>query len=916
MKTRFLTLLTVCGLLCFAANPVSAAAGRPNILVILSDDMGFSDLGCYGGEIRTPTLDALAAGGLRFTQFYNTARCCPTRASLITGLYPHQAGMGHMTSTRSTLPGYQGDLCRDTPTIAEQLKPAGYATYMCGKWHVTQHERKPGDPNYNWPLQRGFDRFYGTITGGGNFYDPTTLCRGNKFITPENDTEYRPKKFYYTDAISDNAVKFLQEHAARRASQPFFFYVAYTAAHWPMHALPEDIAKYRDRYDGGYEPARAARFARTKQLGLVNANWQMTPQAEDWAAVKDKAWETRCMEVYAAMVDRMDQGIGRIVAELKRQGQFDNTLIFFLQDNGGCAEGTGRQSNAGQIKTTNYKPFGPDDLQPQIVPPMQTRDGRPVRTGPGVMPGPEDTYIAYGRGWANVSNTPFREYKHWVHEGGISTPLIAHWPAGIAESQRNQLVHTPGHLIDIAATCADLAGRAGSTPLEGVSLRPVFEGKPITRQQPLFWEHERNRAIRDGKWKLVAKGADGPWELYDMEADRTEMHDLAAAQPDRVKEMAVKWEAWAKRAHVVPYSEGKKPRAKKAAAGAPGRWPAAKANVWLDKRGWLLGCNYAPSTAINQLEMFQADTFDLATNDRELGWAASLGFNSVRVFLHHLLWEQDPKGFLDRLDKFLAVADKHGIGVMFVLFDSCWDPFPKLGKQREPKPGLHNSGWVQTPGADVLKAPARHNVLRDYVVGVVSRFRDDRRVQVWDVWNEPNNTNDNSYGAQEPKDKAGLVRPLLTKAFAWAREAKPTQPLTSGVWQGHWADAGKLRPMEVIQIENSDVISFHNYGKLDELKQCVENLRRYSRPILCTEYMSRGNDSFFEPHLGFMKEQGVAAYNWGLVSGKTQTIYPWDSWKKAYAGEPPLWFHDIFRPDGKPYRMEEAAYIRKLTGKN
>jgi hypothetical protein len=351
-------------------------------------------------------------------------------------------------------------------------------------------------------------------------------------------------------------------------------------------------------------------------------------------------------------------------------------------------------------------------------------------------------------------------------------------------------------------------------------------------------------------------------------------------------------------------------------AAAPDRWPAAKANAWLDQHGWLLGCNYIPSTAINQLEMFQTDTFDLAVNDRELGWAASLGFNSVRVFLHHLLWEQDPKGFLDRLDKFLAVADKHGIGVMPVLFDSCWDPFPKLGRQRDPKPGLHNSGWVQTPGADVLKDPSRHAALRDYVVGVVSRFRDDRRVQVWDVWNEPNNTNDNAYGAQEPKDKPGLVRPLLTKAFAWAREAKPAQPLTSGVWQGTWAEPDKLRPMEVIQIENSDVISFHNYGKLDELKQCVANLRRYNRPILCTEYMSRGNGSFFEPHLGFMKEQRVAAYNWGLVSGKTQTIYPWDSWKKAYVGEPPLWFHDIFRADGKPYRPEETAYIRKLTGKN
>ena len=313
--------------------------------------------------------------------------------------------------------------------------------------------------------------------------------------------------------------------------------------------------------------------------------------------------------------------------------------------------------------------------------------------------------------------------------------------------------------------------------------------------------------------------------------------------------------------------------------------------------------------------MFQPDTFDLAANDRELGWAASLGFNSVRVFLHHLLWEQDSKGFLDRLDKFLGVADKHGIGIMFVLFDSCWDPFPMLGKQRAPKPGLHNSGWVQTPGAAVLKNSDRYDELKPYVVGVMSRFRDDRRVQVWDIWNEPDNTNASSYGAQEPKGKPELVRALLAKVLSWAREARPSQPLTSGVWQGNWPSHEKLTPMERLQIENSDIVSFHSYGKLNDLKKCVENLRRYNRPILCTEYMSRGNGSFFEPHLGYMKEQRVAAYNWGLVSGKTQTIYPWNSWKTPYSGEPPLWFHDIFRADGMAYRAEEASYIRTITGK-
>lgn len=348
---------------------------------------------------------------------------------------------------------------------------------------------------------------------------------------------------------------------------------------------------------------------------------------------------------------------------------------------------------------------------------------------------------------------------------------------------------------------------------------------------------------------------------------------------------------------------------------APGRWRPEKANQWLDQHGWLVGCNFGPSTAINQLEMFQADTFDLATIDRELGWAESLGFNSVRVFLHHLLWEQDPQGFLKRLDQFLATADKHRIGVMFVLFDSCWDPFPKLGKQRAPKPHLHNSGWMQTPGAEVLKDPSKHDALRAYVVGVVGRFANDRRVQVWDVWNEPDNMNQPVYVAQEPPNKVDLVLSLLRKSFAWAREAKPAQPLTSGVWMGTWADPEKLSPTERVQLDNSDVISFHNYSKLDELKVCVQNLRRYNRPILCTEYMARPNGSPFDPNLGWLKEQRVAAYNWGFVAGKTQTIYPWDSWTKTYTAEPPVWFHDIFRADGTPYIAKEVEYIRRVTGK-
>ncbi len=534
------------------------ATTRPNILLIMSDDMGFSDIGCYGGEMHTPTLDRLAAQGLRFSQFYNMARCCPTRASLLTGLHPHQAGMGHMTGGRERRrpEPWQGNLSRHAVTIAQVLRGAGYRTYMCGKWHVTNDERPDGDKS-NWPLQRGFERFYGTITGGGSYYDPTKLTRGNTMITPDNDPEYRPKGFYYTDAISDNAVRFISEHGPKDGNKPFFIYVAYTAAHWPMHAPEEVIAKYRGKYETGYEPVRRARFERLRKLGLIKPSWELSPQPESWDQVEHKAWEARCMEVYAAMIDRMDEGIGRMVAELEKQGQLDNTLILFLQDNGGCAEGMGRTDNP-EWHLKDLKPMAPDELQPKVWPPMQTRDGRAVLGGPDVMPGGPDTYMGYGRSWANVSNTPFREYKHWVHEGGISTPLIAHWPKGI--DRRGQIEPQPGQVIDLMPTCVELAGATYPTECEGNSIRPVegkslvaaFRGQAIERDA-IYWEHEGNRAIRIGPWKLVAKSPSGPWELYDMEADRTEMHDLAGEQPQRVAEMRAQWEAWATRAGVLPW---------------------------------------------------------------------------------------------------------------------------------------------------------------------------------------------------------------------------------------------------------------------------------------------------------------------------------------------------------------------------
>jgi len=352
-----------------------------------------------------------------------------------------------------------------------------------------------------------------------------------------------------------------------------------------------------------------------------------------------------------------------------------------------------------------------------------------------------------------------------------------------------------------------------------------------------------------------------------------------------------------------------------ASAQAREPWSKEQANTWYKAQPWMVGCNYIPSSAINQLEMWQADTFDPAAIDRELGWAEGLGFTSVRVFLHDLPWTDDRDGFLKRIDQFLGIADKHGIGVMFVLFDSVWDPAPASGKQREPKPGLHNSGWVQSPGLAILKDPARHHELESYVKGVIGHFRGDRRIHVWDLWNEPDNPNKSSYGSLEPVNKPGIVLPVLKKTFAWAFEADPTQPLTSGVWvPGDWTE-DKLTPIARLQIEESDVISFHDYSQLATLKARVEILRPYGRPILCTEYMARPKGSAFDPSLGYLREERVAAYNWGFVEGKSQTIYPWDSWKKAYDAEPSVWFHDIFRKDGTPYKVEEVEYIREITGK-
>ncbi|MCF7763719.1 MAG: arylsulfatase [Verrucomicrobia bacterium] len=527
---------------------------RPNIVIVMADDMGFSDIGCYGGEIQTPNLDRLAAHGVRFTQFYNTSRCCPTRASLITGLYPHQAGVGHMMEDRG-LESYRGDLNRKSLTIAEVLKQGGYATFMSGKWHVTRYIAPEG-PKHNWPLERGFDRFFGTIHGAGSFYDPNSLTDGNTQVPPGEG-------FYYTDAIADHAATYIRDHGERKTKQPFFLYVAFTAPHWPMHAKPADMDQYKGRYDSGWDVLREERRERMVKLGVINPRWPLSPRdprSPAWEDAPLKEWESRLMEVYAAMIDSMDQGIGRIVQALTESGQWDNTLLLFLADNGGCAEGMGRGREFEARPDRPVRPMAATELQKKMIPEF-TRDGYPVRRGRGVMAGPADTYLGYGVSWANASNTPFREYKHWVHEGGISSPLIVHWPRGIDREKHGRLESQPAHLIDLMATCVDVSGADyprefnGQTihPMEGVSLRPAFSGRSVARREPIFWEHEGNRAVRDGRWKLVAKEAAGPWELYDIEEDRSELIDRARELPDVTKRLVSLWEAWAVRVGVLPW---------------------------------------------------------------------------------------------------------------------------------------------------------------------------------------------------------------------------------------------------------------------------------------------------------------------------------------------------------------------------
>lgn len=518
MKTFRLTCLFL-----FAAL-VAGAQQKPNIVVIMADDMGFSDIGCYGGEIQTPNIDKLAANGVRLQQFYNTGRCCPTRASLLTGLYPHNTGMGYMTGYDQKVPGYRGDLNQQCVTIAEALKPAGYTSYASGKWHITANIRPKGSKE-NWPLQRGFDGYFGMLQGSGSFFTPATLTSGNTLIKAGPE-------FYFTDAISDSAVAFINSQASAKDKNPFFLYVAYTAPHWPLHAKEEDIQKYMKLYEQGWDKLRELRYQRQLKMGIIDKGVKLSkrdPEVPAWNDIPDNEkplWVKR-MATYAAQVDAMDQGIGRITESLKKAGLTDNTMVIFLSDNGGCDEDVSKQDKS--------------------VEKLGTRE----------------SFESYRVNWANLSNTPYKEYKAFVHEGGTHTPFIVSWPGRTARGG-TILNNPPAHLIDLMPTFLEAAGAKypsvfeGNTihPLPGMSLLPVFKGGKLA-DRALYWEHEANRAIRLGDWKLVSKGSEvepyvGKWELYNLATDKTEQVDLAARYPEKVKELEAAWKKWAGENNVFP----------------------------------------------------------------------------------------------------------------------------------------------------------------------------------------------------------------------------------------------------------------------------------------------------------------------------------------------------------------------------
>lgn len=999
---------------CFFAALLTAAplsAERPNVLMILVDDLKPA-LGCYGDAIaKTPHLDALAARGMRFDSAYcNQAVCAPSRFTLMLGSHSTSTGLyGLGSELRKIIP--------DAVTIPQHFAAHGYRTESLGKVFHIGHGNN-GDPEsfsvphfkeqvieYNDPAstdggQLTREEAYFTNQKLGEI---KSLPRGAAYESPAvNDEAYADGR------VAAETIDRLRAAKQRRDKEgtPFFIAAGFARPHLPFSAP----RKYWDLFDRQSLPMpvneslpKDSPTVAHKRGGEIS-NYKPVPEARD-AEYSDEL-KRNLIHGYYASTSYVDAQIGKVIAALDDLELSGNTIVVLWGDHGFHLGDLGIWTKHTNYEQANRIPIfiiAPGVTKPNqstgqpaesvdIFPTLAELAGLPAPAGPqsidgvSLVPVLKDSearvrghaFHAYpkrvmGRAirteryrlveWKTPGADPNEaEYELYDYESDPNETqnlagkepavlaelqaILAAYPEAVSGNRPNSAkepkksaikLKTPpiaNRSFVVEATIKGpkphgvvvaQGGREHGYALHLIDGEPVFDvrrGGNVTRL--------KSNIKVSGQTRLLASLDDRSLQLSVNGGSPTSLPSPGLIQVQPKDGISVGWDdlsaagdyespnAFTATILACQVSTGEVAEPEIASfASRPGRWSADRANRWYENVPWPIGANYVPSTAINQLEMWQAETFDPKTIDRELGWAGEIGMNTMRVFLHDIAWRQDPDGFFKRVDEYLKIADSHGIRTMFVFFDGVWHPYPKPGKQPEPRPGLHNSGWVQSPGREILDDPAKQDALKPYVQSVLNRYKDDSRVLVWDLFNEPNNSNRNSYGsngtkqelAEDVKEKRALE--LMEKTFAWSREVAPSQPLTVGVWVGDYL----MNPSEYQRscIENSDVISFHSYAPPKETRRLVTGLLKLGRPVLCTEYMARGNNSTFAGILPIFHAHRVAAYNWGFVNGRSQTIFPWDSWQKPYQEEPDPWFHDVFQRDGRPYDEKETRQIRQLA---
>ncbi|MCO8124212.1 sulfatase-like hydrolase/transferase [Stieleria sp. TO1_6] len=990
-------------------SPLPSAAAdpeRPNVLLILVDDLK-PVLGCYGDPVaQTPHLDGLAARGMRFDAAYcNQAVCAPSRFTLMLGSHSTSTGLyGLGSELRQIMP--------DAVTLPQHFAAHGYRTESLGKIFHIGHGNH-GDPqSFSVPhfKEKVIEYVDPKSTDGGKLTREEayftnqqldrirSLPRGAAFESPAVQDEA-----YADGRVAAETIRRLTAAKQRRdsAGTPFFIAAGFARPHLPFSA-PK---KYWDLYDPQalpmpqHESLPQDSPAVAGKRGGEITNYKPVPEDRD-AAYSDQL-KRNLIHGYYASTSYVDAQIGKVIDALDRLGLADDTIIVLWGDHGFHLGDLGIWTKHTNYEQANRIPIlfvAPGLVQPNqstgqlaesvdIFPTLAELAGLPQPTGPqsidgvslvSVLKDPlarvrDHAYHAYpkqtlGRAirteryrmvqWKKPGDDESKsQYELYDYQSdplestnvAASQPevlaklkaILADYPEAESGGRWKVAKQTPAAIptpqianrsIQIEATIKGpkpsgvvlaQGGRERGYALHLVDSKPVFDvrrGGQVTRLQSNIRISGKTRLLASLDRDLMRLSINGgkpiettsPGLISGQPKDGLSIgfDDLSAAGdyegPNEFSATIVDYKVTTGPEVAAPIVSF---------ASRPGRWTADRANDWYDKIQWPIGANYVPSSAINQLEMWQADTFDPETIDRELGWAAGIGMNTMRVFLHDIAWQQDPDGFLKRVDQYLEIADRHGIRTMFVFFDGVWHPFPKAGKQPDPTPGRHNSGWVQSPGREILDDPAKQDQLKPYVQAVLRRYRDDPRVLVWDLFNEPNNPNRNSYGSAGSKQeldetvKEQRALELMEKTFGWARQIDPSQPLTVGVWKGDYLN--QPTPYQRACIENSDVISFHTYDAPKRAGELVQGLLQMKRPLLCTEYMARGNNSTFAGVLPIFHQHRVAAYNWGFVNGRSQTIYPWDSWKQAYDKEPDPWFHDIFDRDGTAYDPAETRLIRR-----